>query len=97
MMAEPHDAIAVLERQMEESSMRATLLISILAFTASATLPALAADEYYIVQDTSTKKCTVVQQKPTSTTTTIVGDGTVYKTKTEADTALKSVKVCTSN
>jgi hypothetical protein len=58
-------------------------------------VPALAADEFYIVRDTTTKKCTVVDKKPTVTTTTIVGDGTVYKSRTEADTAVKTVKVCT--
>jgi hypothetical protein len=52
--------------------------------------------EYYVVQDASTKKCTIVDKKPTSTTTTVVGDG-VFKTKTEAETGMKSIKVCTSN
>jgi hypothetical protein len=51
--------------------------------------------EFFIVQDSSTKKCTIVDKKPTVTTTTVVGDG-VYKTRTEAETAMKSVKVCTN-
>lgn len=54
------------------------------------------ADEYYVVRDTTTKKCTVVNKKPTVKTTTVVGDGTVYKTKTEAEGAMKTVKVCES-
>ena len=58
--------------------------------------PALAADEFYVVQDVKTKKCTVVDKKPTTTETTVVGNG-VYKTKVEAETGMKSVKVCTSN
>ena len=49
--------------------------------------------EFYVVQDASTKKCTIVDKKPTVTTTTVVGDG-VYKTRTEAETAMKTVKVC---
>jgi hypothetical protein len=54
--------------------------------------------EFYVVQDVKTKKCTIVDKKPTTTTeTTIVGDGKVYKTRTEAETGMKSVKVCTSN
>jgi hypothetical protein len=53
--------------------------------------PAWAADEYYIVRGPD-KKCTVVQEKPTTTTITVVGS-TVYKTRSEADTAIK--KVCT--
>ena len=51
--------------------------------------------EFYIVQDTSTKKCTIVEKKPTTTTTVVVGNG-VYKTHTEAETAMKTVKVCTN-
>ena len=52
--------------------------------------------EYYVVQDSSTKKCMIVDKKPTTTTTVVVGDG-VFKTKTEAETGMKSIKVCSSN
>ena len=58
--------------------------------------PALAADEFYIVQDVKTKKCTIVDKRPTTTETTVVGDG-VFKTRVEAETGMKSVKVCTTN
>ena len=59
--------------------------------------PALAANEFYVVQDVKTKKCTIVDKKPTTTTeTTVVGNG-IYKTKVEAETGMKSVKVCTTN
>jgi len=58
-------------------------------------VPAFAADEFYVLRDTTTKKCTIVQQQPTTTTTTVVGDGTVYKTRTEAETGMKTTKVCT--
>jgi hypothetical protein len=59
--------------------------------------PALAADEFWVVQDVKTKKCTIVDKKPTTTETIVVGDGKVYKTRTEAETGMKTVKVCTSN
>ena len=60
--------------------------------------PALAqSTTFYVVQDVKTKKCTVVDKKPTTTETIVVGDGAVYKTRTEAETAVKSVKVCTTN
>jgi hypothetical protein len=59
-------------------------------------MPALAADEFYVVQDVKTKKCTIVDKKPTTTTETVVGNG-MYKTRTEAETGMKTVKVCTSN
>ena len=60
---------------------------------------AFAQDAYYIVQDVKTKKCAIVDKKPVSATEqTIVGpDGTVYKTRTEAETAMKTVKVCTTS
>jgi len=51
--------------------------------------------EYYVVRDATTKKCTIVDKKPT-TTTTIVDNG-VFKTKTEAETGMKTMKVCTEN
>ena len=51
--------------------------------------------EYYVVQDTATKKCTVVDKKPTTTTSVVVGPGG-FKSKTEAETGMKSVKVCTN-
>ena len=53
--------------------------------------------EFYVVQDVKTKKCTIVDKKPATTETTVVGDGKVFKTRTEADTGMKSIKVCTSN
>ena len=49
--------------------------------------------EFYVVRDTTTKKCTIVDKKPTTTTTTVVGNG-VYKTRTEAETGMKTIKVC---
>lgn len=71
--------------------MRKTLLATSLMF--AFVLPA-SAQEFYIVRDTTTKKCTIVDKKPTTTTTTVVGDG-VFKTRTEAESSMKTVKVCT--
>jgi len=70
-------------------------IIAAAALTAIA-VPAFA-DSYYVVQDAKTKKCTITETKPTTTETTVVGNGTVYKTRAEAETGMKSVKVCTSN
>jgi hypothetical protein len=71
--------------------MKKLIVCGALAAFALATQAASAA-EFYIVRDASTKKCTVVDTKPT--TTTVVGDG-VYKTKIEAESAVKTTKVCT--
>ena len=73
------------------------------AVVAALTLPALGAlaqgaTSFYIVQDVKTKKCTIVDKKPVASEATVVGpDGAVYKTRTEAETAMKTVKVCTTS
>lgn len=65
---------------------------------AAFSLPAFAADEFYVVQDVKTKKCTIVDKKPTDTSVTVVSpSGTIYKSRTEAESGMKTVKVCTSN
>jgi hypothetical protein len=45
--------------------------------------------EYYVVQDTSTKKCTIVDKRPTTQTTVMVGNG-VFKTRTEAEAGCRA-------
>jgi hypothetical protein len=67
----------------------ATLLIAFVT-------PALAADEFYVVQDVKTKKCTVVDKKPTTTTVTQVGPVT-FKSRQEAESGMKTIKVCESH
>ena len=75
--------------------MKKLIICSTLAVFALGTQAASAA-EFYIVRDATTKKCTVVDAKPTTTTTTVVGDG-VYKTRVEADFAVKTTKICTEH
>lgn len=65
------------------------------AFAAPAFAQTATSTEFYVVQDASTKKCTIVDKKPTTTTTVVVGNG-VYKTRTEAEAGMKTVKVCTN-
>ena len=68
------------------------------ALLAAFVTPAFAADEFYVVQDVKTKKCTIVDRKPVDTTTTVVSpSGTIYKTRSEAEAGMKTVKVCTSD
>jgi hypothetical protein len=55
---------------------------------------AYAQTEFYVVQDTSTKKCTIVDKKPTTTTTVVVDDGKMFKSRTAAETGMKTMKVC---
>ena len=59
--------------------------------------PAAAQATFYIVQDTTTKRCTIVKERPTTTTMVVVGDsGKVYTTEAEAQAAIRTIKVCES-
>ena len=65
---------------------------------ASLATPAFAqTTEFYVVQDATTKKCTIVDAKPMASTTVVSPSGTVYKTRAEAETGMKTIKVCTTN
>jgi len=56
--------------------------------------PALA-DQFYIVENPSTKKCTVVEQKPADTSVVVMGNGRVYTTRSAAESAVKTI--CTES
>ena len=70
-----------------------TKLLAAAALAAFVT-PALAA-EFYVVQDTSSKRCTIVEQRPTTQTSVVVGPGS-FTTRTEAESAMKTIQVCQS-
>lgn len=76
--------------------MKKLLMVGTLVFAASAVAETAVAAEFYVVRDATTRKCTVVDSKPTTTTTTIVDNGT-FKTRTEAETGMKTIKVCTTD
>ena len=72
------------------------LAITVAALALAA--PAFAQSGFYIVQDSTTKKCTIVSERPTSTTTTVVSpSGATYTTRAEAEAGMKTVKVCTND
>ncbi len=72
--------------------MRTIMLASVASFIATA---AVAQTEWYVVQDTKTKRCEIVSERPTTKTTVVVTPaGTVYKTRTEAETGMRTIKVC---
>ena len=65
--------------------------------------PALAADEYWVVQDLSSKRCSVIRvtkdvgffgwpfaEKPTGLTVI----NTAFKTRTAAQNSMKTTKIC---
>jgi tRNA A37 threonylcarbamoyladenosine synthetase subunit TsaC/SUA5/YrdC len=70
--------------------------LAALACTSAFAQTTTVSSDYYVVRDATTKKCTIVDKKPTTTTTTIVDNGT-FKTRTEAETGMKTMKVCTEN
>ena len=68
------------------------VMIAGMAF-AMLSLPALAATEFYIAKDTATKKCAVVDKKPDGKATMMVGKD-MFKTKADADAAMKKAADC---
>ena len=67
----------------------------LVGFALSAGAQTTTTTSYYVVQDVKTKKCEIVDQKPVSRDMTVVGgDGVIYHSRVEAETALKTVKVC---
>lgn len=71
------------------------LIAAGLAFT-FATSAFAQTTEYYVVQDSATKKCTIVDKKPTTTTMVQVGP-MAFKSRTEAEAGMKTITVCSSN
>ena len=53
--------------------------------------------EYYVVQDVKTKRCTIVNERPKTTTEFSVLGTTVFKTREEAQSGMRTIKVCESN
>jgi hypothetical protein len=80
---------------LEEDKMKFKTLVAAAVMTSFAA-PAFA-QAFYVVQDVKTKKCTITETKPTATDITVVSGSSVYKTKAEAESGMKTIKVCTSN
>ena len=75
--------------------MRTKILAASMLLTTFA-IPAAAA-EFYVVQSPSTKTCTIVEQKPVGQSMVVVGDGKVFTTRAEAESAMKTITVCKSD
>jgi hypothetical protein len=50
-------------------------------------------DEWYVVQDPRTKRCSVVERRPTTEGVVVVGPHG-YPSRVEAETGMKTVTVC---
>jgi hypothetical protein len=56
---------------------------------------ALAQDaEFYVVQDKTTKKCSVSDKKPTSDSEMIIVSDGIYRTRTEAEAGIEKIAAC---
>jgi hypothetical protein len=66
--------------------------IAAAALVVAFSMPAFAASEFYLVQDKSTKKCSIVESKHTMTMMSVIG--VVHKTRGEAEIAMKADKSC---
>ena len=69
--------------------------IAIAAALTALAIPALAAD-FYLVQDVASGRCSVVEERPSTESMVLVGDGELYRTKAEAEAAMKKFFVCMS-
>src|SRR5262249_17243434 len=77
--------------RIQEDKMTIKVLIAA-GMVAAFVTPSLAAEFY--VQDTATKRCTIVEQKPTTRTTVVVGGDRVYTTHEQAEGAVQTAEVC---
>jgi hypothetical protein len=66
------------------------------AILSSASLVLAAAEEYYIVQDISTKQCMIVESPPATTELVLLENGQVFFDRSEAERVLTSLSLCTS-
>ena len=67
-------------------------LITAAALLVAFAIPAFAAEEFYLVQETATKHCSIVEAMPTESTMKAIG--TAHKTRAEAEAAMKEDKTC---
>ncbi len=56
--------------------------------------PAIAANEYYVVQDPTTKKCFVIDKPIANSSVKLIGEDKPYVTRDAADAAMKTAKEC---
>src|SRR5687768_8316299 len=70
-------------------------MICVVGFLLTSTTVA-AAGEFYLVQDSSTKQCTIVGSPPTTTQLVSLDDGKVFRDQDEAKRALGSLTSCSS-
>jgi len=74
--------------------MRTLLMVATLAISTSALAQI---NEFHVVQDTRTKRCSVVDKRPTPSTYVTLVSTETYRTQAEAEAGIQSLKVCLTN
>jgi hypothetical protein len=55
------------------------------------------AAEFYIMRDLTTQKCSVVDKRPVTAVRTItLATDSIYKSRKDAESAMRTIKVCSS-
>ena len=72
------------------------LCLAAATFAVSSLVSAQSA-EFHVVQDTRTKRCTIVDKRPSPSTYVTLVSSASYRTQAEAEAGLLSLKVCTTN
>ena len=67
-------------------------LITAAALVAAFAMPAFAAGEFYLVQNSTTKECSIIEAMPTDSSMVLVG--AVHETQADAEAAMKEDKSC---
>jgi len=68
-------------------------ILTLATLTATCITPALA--DYYIVQEPTTKRCTIVQERPANPGLGVAIGGVGFGVRTEAESRMKTTEVCT--
>jgi hypothetical protein len=80
-------------KRIEEANMKTTLLLAGVLCVSFA--GAAMADEYYVVQNPTTHRCTIVTERPKSDTVVTQIGPLAFATRDEAENRIKQTKVCT--
>ena len=72
--------------------MQKALAVGIISSALIVPALAIAPEEYLVVQDATTKHCSVVAEKPMAQST-VVGS---FKTRAEAENSIKTTRTCSS-
>jgi len=54
-------------------------------------------EEYYVVQDKMTRKCSVAHKKPTSDSNLIIVSDGIYRTRAEAEAGIEKISACSKS